>query len=103
MVGFCIEHAPPRIRAGVGLLEASCAATSEALSDRLDGELRGLGRLRVARHLTRCARCRALLASLARLVRTLRSLGEAEADGRGSLVADVLARIREGSQADGRS
>jgi Putative zinc-finger len=28
------------IRAGVGLLEASCRATAELLSDRLEGELK---------------------------------------------------------------
>jgi predicted anti-sigma-YlaC factor YlaD len=55
----------------VGLLEASCAAASEALSDRLDGELRGLRRLRVGRHLACCAGCRATIASLARLVTAL--------------------------------
>ncbi len=92
-----------RIRAGVGLLEASCAATAEALSDRLEDELRGLRRLRVARHLTRCGRCRATLASLARLVQMLHTAREVEADNRGSLVADVLARIGEGSSRDGVS
>lgn len=87
----------------MGLLEASCAATAEALSDRLEGELRGLDRLRMCRHLARCARCRGTLASLARLVRMLHASREVEADNRGSLVADVLARIEEGSSRDGVS
>ena len=87
----------------MGLLEASCAATAEALSDRLEGELRGLRRLRVARHLTRCVPCRATLASLARLVRTLHSARDVEADNCGSLVDDVLIRIQEGSSRDVRS
>jgi predicted anti-sigma-YlaC factor YlaD len=87
----------------VGLLEASCAATAEALSDRLEGELRGLRRLQVSRHLTRCRRCRATLASLARLVRALHSVRDVEADNCGSLVPDVLARIQEGSSGHGRS
>jgi anti-sigma factor RsiW len=87
----------------VGLIEASCAATSEALSDRLDGELRGWRRLRVGRHLARCRRCGATLVSLTRLVSTLRSLRDVEADIGGSLVEDVLARIQEGSRVDGRS
>jgi len=88
----------------VGLLEASCAATAEALSERLEGELRGLRRLRVARHLSRCGRCRATLASLARLVQTLHRVREVETDdNRGSLVEDVLARIKEGSSEHGRS
>jgi predicted anti-sigma-YlaC factor YlaD len=99
----CIERALSRIRAGVGLLEASCAATAEALSDRLEGDLRGLRRLRVARHLTRCVRCRATLASLARLVRALHSVRDVETDNCGSLVDDVLTRIQEGSSRDVRS
>ena len=85
----------------MGLLEASCAATSEALSGRLEGELRGLRRRRVARHLTRCRRCRETLASLARLVNALRTIRDVEPNNRGSLVDDVLARIREGSTTDG--
>ena len=87
----------------MGLLEASCAATSEALSDRLDGDLHGLCRLRVGRHLARCAHCRATLASLVRLVKMLGALREVEADNGGSLVGDVLARIKEGSEPDARS
>jgi predicted anti-sigma-YlaC factor YlaD len=86
----------------VGLLEASCRATAEALSDRLEGELRGLRRVRVSRHLARCARCRATLASLARLVRTLRTLGRAEPRARHSVAEQVLARIREGRAVNGR-
>jgi predicted anti-sigma-YlaC factor YlaD len=85
----------------VGLLEASCNATAEALSDRLEGELRGLRRLRVSRHLARCARCRTTLASLARLVQTLRILGRAEPRARHSVTGQVLARIREGSAVNG--
>jgi predicted anti-sigma-YlaC factor YlaD len=86
----------------VGLLEASCSATAEALSDRLEGELRGLRRLRVSRHLTRCARCGTTLASLARLVQTLRMLGRAEPRAGDSVAEQILARIREGSAVHGR-
>jgi len=86
----------------VGLLQVSCAATSEALSDRLEGELHGLRRLRVARHLAGCGRCRETLVSLARLIRAPRQLRETEEPGNGSsVVDDVLARIRGGSAADG--
>jgi predicted anti-sigma-YlaC factor YlaD len=87
----------------VGLLEASCAATSEALSDWLDGELRGLRRLRVGRHIARCSGCREALASLGRLAQMLRLLQKVETVDAGLLVEDVLARIHEGSRADGRS
>jgi anti-sigma factor RsiW len=85
----------------VGLLEASCSATAEALSDRLEGELPGLRRLRISRHLARCARCRATLASLARLVQTLRTLGRAESHPEPPTAEQVLARIREGSAVNG--
>jgi predicted anti-sigma-YlaC factor YlaD len=85
----------------VGVLEASCAATAEA--DRLEGELGGLRRLRIGRHLARCARCRATLASLARLVSTLRAVRAIEARPCASLVEDAVARIREGSEVDGHS
>jgi anti-sigma factor RsiW len=87
----------------MGLLDASCAATSEALSDRLDGELRGLRRLRVGRHLARCARCRVTLASLVRLVSALRATREVNDENDGSLVGPVMARIQEGSKLGGRS
>ena len=70
----------------MGLLEASCAATADALSDRLEGELGGLQRLRIDRDLARCTLCRSTLASLIRLVRVLRTLGDAEAPSAGSRV-----------------
>lgn len=90
------------IRAGVGLLEASCRATAAALSDRLECELRGLRRVRVSRHLARCPRCRTTLASLARLVRTLRTHGRGEPRARHSVPEQVLARIRAGRAVNGR-
>ena len=96
-----IDRARLCIRAVVGLIEASCAATAEPLSDRVDGELRGLRRLRVARHVARCTRCRMTLAPLARLRQTLRTLGAAEAPADHTVADGVLARIREGSYVDG--
>lgn len=87
----------------MGLLEASCASTSKALSDTLEGELHGLHRLRVGRHLARCSRCRLVLASLAGMVKTLRSVNDEELDNGRSLVGDVFARIQEGSPLNGHS
>ena len=58
----------------MGLLEASCAATAQALSDRLEGELRGLHARRIGRHLARCSGCQQTLDSLGRLVVMLREL-----------------------------
>jgi predicted anti-sigma-YlaC factor YlaD len=78
----------------VGLLESSCAATSEALSDRLDGELRGLRRVRVARHLARCGRCRETLESLGRLVHMLRELRSVEPTEGRSVTGDVIDGLR---------
>jgi predicted anti-sigma-YlaC factor YlaD len=84
----------------VHLLEASCTTASEALSDRLEGELRGLRRFRVARHLARCGRCQAALASLARLVSLLRTIPDPEPGDAGSAVDGVLARVRGESAVD---
>jgi predicted anti-sigma-YlaC factor YlaD len=85
----------------VGLLEASCATTTDALSDGLEGKLRGLRRLRVGRHLTRCGLCREMLASLVQVVHALRTLPDAEPRGDRSVVEHVLGRIRERSERDG--
>ena len=85
----------------MGLFETNCAQTSAALSDQLDGELQGLRRLRVGRHLGRCARCGATLDSLARLLRMLRTLGDGGEPIRSSLVGDVLVHIRQESR-DGK-
>jgi predicted anti-sigma-YlaC factor YlaD len=56
----------------------SCEETQEQLSDRLEGELHGVRRLRVAAHLARCGRCRPLMRSLARTVEQVRMLGKAD-------------------------
>jgi anti-sigma factor RsiW len=84
----------------VGLLEASCTATAQALSDRIDDELRGLRRLRVSRHLARCTRCHATLASLARLVQALRTLPSVQTAEAHTLIEQALMRIKEGSGVD---
>lgn len=74
----------------------SCEETQEQLSDRLDGELRGLRRLRVSLHLSRCDRCRAVMRSLSRTVEQVRLLGRADfVPPPGPSVTDVVAeRIR---------
>lgn len=78
------------------LWNGSCHETGEHLSDHLDGELRGLRRLRVARHLARCELCQAVLRSLIRTLEELRSLGQVEPAAAPSVVPAVAARIREG-------
>jgi len=93
---------PPRlsrIKAGVGLIErvwsGSCEETEPLLSEFLEGELRGLRRGRVRRHLDRCQLCRALFGSLSRTVEHLRSLGRIDSPPSEPSVADaVLRRIR---------
>jgi predicted anti-sigma-YlaC factor YlaD len=55
-----------------------CAWIEPQLSEYLDGELRGLHRLRVRAHLWRCERCRPVFESLARTVAGLRSLATLE-------------------------
>lgn len=74
----------------------SCAETQERLSDRLDGELRGLRRLRVAAHLLRCQRCRAVLRSLGWTVEQVRLLGRSNfvPPPGPSVTDDVVTRIR---------
>jgi len=71
----------------------SCEATEEQLSERLDGELHGLRRFSVTRHLLACPRCRAVLASLARTVEKLRDLGPGETPPSPALVEAVVRRL----------
>ena len=74
----------------------SCEETQEQLSDRLEGDLRGLRRLRVAAHLARCDRCRAVMRSLSRTVEQVRLLGRGDfSPPPGPSVSDdVVERIR---------
>ena len=76
------------------VLNGSCAETGESLSDHLEGELGGLRKRRVLRHLERCERCRAVLASLERALEHLRALGRIEAAPRPALADAVLQRIQ---------
>lgn len=77
------------------LWNGTCHETGEHLSEQLDGELRGLRRLRVARHLARCELCQAVLRSLIRTLEELRSLGKIHPAPAPSVVPTVMARIRE--------
>ncbi|MEZ5102739.1 MAG: zf-HC2 domain-containing protein [Thermoleophilia bacterium] len=81
-------------------LVGSCEQTAEQLSDHLEGDLKGVRRLRVALHLSRCEPCRALLRSLGRTVDLVRGLGGEEPTG--PSVADEVAR-RIGSPGGGRA
>jgi predicted anti-sigma-YlaC factor YlaD len=77
------------------LFEANCEETSEHMSEHLEGELRGMRRVRVARHLSHCPLCSAVLRSLANTVEQLRSLGRVGFPSSTSSTADaVVGRIR---------
>ena len=76
------------------LLIGSCGATAAHLSSHLEGDLRGLRRIRVVSHLARCERCRAVYESLRATVRALGALGVADPRPAASLAEAVAARIR---------
>lgn len=81
-----------RIREDMHLLTATCHETGAALSDYLEGDLSGLRRLRVVRHLARCEKCRRVLDSLTRTVERIRSLEPLPPSP--VIVDDVVERIR---------
>jgi anti-sigma factor RsiW len=72
---------------------ATCAETSASLSAHLDGELRGLQRWRVLRHLATCERCQAVLRSLRETIENLRALGQGGLDPEPGLADRVVDRI----------
>ena len=78
------------------LVVGSCEETSERLSDRLEGTLRGVQRWRVSLHLSRCDRCRAVLRSLTRTVEQVRLLAQSDLQPpeTTSIVDIVVERIR---------
>lgn len=78
------------------MVVGSCEGTSERLSGRLEGNLRGVQRWRVSAHLSRCDRCRAVLRSLTRTVEQLRLLGQSELQPpeSTSIADEVVERIR---------
>jgi len=71
---------------------ATCAETSASLSAHLDGELRGLQRWRVLRHLATCERCQAVLRSLRETIENLRALG-GDPEPKPALADRVVERI----------
>jgi anti-sigma factor RsiW len=75
------------------LWQGNCEETERHLSDRVDGELRGLRRFRILRHLARCELCAAALESLRRTVESLWVLGRPETAPALSLADDVVERI----------
>jgi len=78
-------------------LQASCAETARHLSDYADGELRGIRRFRVARHLAACEHCQALFRALLATIESLRGLGRSEPPARPELADAVVERIRRES------
>jgi predicted anti-sigma-YlaC factor YlaD len=66
--------------------------TRRLLSSYAEGELRGLKRWRVSRHLARCEPCRSVYRSLLETLATLRRLGQPDLVDRPQLTADVLER-----------
>jgi anti-sigma factor RsiW len=64
------------------------------MSAHLEGELRGLKRLRVIRHLATCERCQAVLRSLHETVERLRLLGQLVPPPQPALVELVMDRVR---------
>ncbi len=72
---------------------ATCAETSASLSEHLEGELHGLRRWRILRHLATCERCQAILRSLKETVENLRALGRSEPDAEPTLADRVIERI----------
>jgi len=80
----------------MNLVVGSCEETGEFLSSRMEGELRGLRRLRVSAHLWRCDGCRVVLGSLSRTVERLGAIGQAgfAPPLRPSVSSVVIERIR---------
>ncbi len=80
----------------VDAVVGTCEEAQVQLSDRLDGNLRGRRRLRVAAHLWCCDRCRAVMRSLSRTVEQVRLLAQADFDPPPgpSVTDDAVERIR---------
>ena len=68
--------------------------TAQYLSEHVEGELRGLRRWRILRHLARCQPCSAALHSLVRTLEGLRALGRTELEPKPSVAEAVVVRIR---------
>jgi anti-sigma factor RsiW len=78
------------------IVAGSCDQSRDQLSAYLEGELKGLRRLRMRVHLAGCDACTAALRSLRKTVERLRELGEAIL-ATPSVAHAVVERIREPS------
>ena len=77
------------------MMVGSCEETRELLSAHVEGELRGLRRLRVRLHLAGCDVCSAVAHSLRRTIERLHELDDAFAPGTAPSVAPaVLERVQ---------
>ncbi len=76
------------------LLIGSCEDAAAHLSGYVEGELRGLRRLRVRLHVALCARCAQVLDGLEATVAALHTLGAREPDASPELARAVVERIR---------
>lgn len=85
------------------VLKGSHGETREHLSQHAEGELRGLKKWRVTRHLAHCEGCRAFYQSFLGMLGTLKTLGGAEPKPKPEIAEDVMKRIRdtEGSGSSG--
>jgi anti-sigma factor RsiW len=84
------------MKALMDMLVGSCEQTREQLSDHIEGELRGLRRLRVRLHLAGCSACSAVARSLRETVERLRQLEESFAPRPAPSAAPaVLERLRD--------
>ncbi len=76
------------------VLNGSHEETGRLMSAYAEGELRGLARWRVARHLARCEGCRAAFRALVAAIESMRALGRSELPAKPELADAVLERIR---------
>jgi predicted anti-sigma-YlaC factor YlaD len=82
----------------MGVVTATHDETAAHLSDLLEGDLRGIRRFRVERHLRRCEGCRAVLSSLAATIERIRRLAR-DMPARPELADRVVGQLRtEGAQ-----
>lgn len=82
------------MRPPMNMVVGSCARTRDQLSADLEGELTGLGSLRVRLHLAGCDACTAVARSLPETIERLRELGNTDPEPVPSVVPAVLERIR---------
>ena len=78
---------------------ATCEETAANMSAAADGELRGLRRWRVMRHILVCEICGPVYRSLLATIQGLRGLGSDRPRASASFVDDVVARLDEADDA----